>query len=79
MVYIYNFKESTGETASESKPQYGIIQVDKAKYLAVMITKQLDWGPYIDIIVAKTYGCLGFITRNISNCPQGLRELAYLS
>jgi hypothetical protein len=54
-------------------------QVEKAKYLGVMITEELDWSPHITNTVAKANKCLGFIKRNINNCPQELREMAYLS
>ncbi len=54
-------------------------QVDKAKYLGVMVTEELDRSPHINNTVTKAKRCLGFIKRNISNCPQELREMAHLS
>jgi hypothetical protein len=44
-----------------------------------MITEEIDWNPHINNTVTKANKCLGFIKRNISNCPQELREMAYLS
>ncbi len=52
-----------------------LTQMDKAKYLGVMITHNLDLNSYINIIVTKANRCTGFYKRNISNCPQELREL----
>ena len=43
-----------------------------------MITEELDWSPHINDISTKANKCLGFIKRNISNCPQEFREMAYL-
>ena len=56
-----------------------LAQVEKAKYLGVMITEELDWSPHINNTITKANKCLGFIKRNVSNCPQELREMAYLS
>ncbi len=53
--------------------------VDKAKYLGVMITEHLDHNPHINSIITKENRYLDFIKRNFSNCPQELRELAYIS
>ncbi len=54
-------------------------KVDKAKYLGVMITEELDWSPHIKNTIIRANRCLGFIKRNISNFPQDLREMSYLS
>ncbi len=56
-----------------------LAQVDKAKYLGVMIMEDLDWKPHIISIVTKANRCIGYINKNISNCQQELREMAYFS
>ncbi len=43
-----------------------LIQVDKAKYLGMMITKHLDWSTYIKCIVTNANRCFGFIKRNVN-------------
>ncbi len=56
-----------------------LAQVDKAKYIGVMITETLAWNFDITQYSNKANICLGFIKRNISNWSQELRQLAYLS
>ncbi len=56
-----------------------LAQVDKAKYLSLMMTEILDWSPHINSIVTNANRCNGFIKRNISNCPQEHKQLVYLS
>ena len=54
-------------------------QVDKAKYLGVMITEDLNWTAHVDYITAKAHKVLGLLRRNLKHCPQELREIAYIS
>jgi len=54
-------------------------QVDKAKYLGVTITEDLNWSTHVNNVVTKATKTLGFIRRNLGNCPQNLREMAYFS
>ncbi len=52
---------------------------DKSMYLGVRIKNKIDWNPHINSTLLIANRCIGFINRNISHCPQLLRELAYLS
>ena len=54
-------------------------QVDKAKYLGVTISEDLEWNSHITSTASKASRSLGFIKRNIKDCPQNLRETAYFS
>jgi len=51
----------------------------EAKYLGVTISEDLAWGKHIQNISSKASSTLGFLKRNLSNCPKRLREQAYVS
>ena len=54
-------------------------QVNHAKYLGVMLSDDLNWSPHINSVTASANSTLGFIRRNLKQCPKDLKELAYLS
>jgi len=48
-------------------------------YLGVTLTDDLSFSTHVRKICAKGSCMLGFLNRNVKNCPQKLRELAYTS
>ena len=46
-------------------------------YLGVELSSTLDWSHHIDNKVNKANKTLGFLRRNLSNCPESIKELAY--
>ena len=45
-------------------------------YLGVELSSTLDWSHQIDNKVNKANKTLGFLRRNLSNCPESINELA---
>ena len=54
-------------------------QVPCNPYLGVTIAEDLHWGVHISNICKKANSTLGFLRRNLRNCPQECRKLAYIS
>ena len=54
-------------------------QVSEAKYLGVNISEDLHWSKHIQGLASKASSTLGLLRRNLSLCPQKLREQAYIS
>ena len=54
-------------------------QVNQAKYLGVMLSDELNWSPHINSVTTSANSTLGFIRRNLKQCPKDLKGLAYLS
>ena len=54
-------------------------QVNQANYLGVMLSDELSWSPHINSVTTSANSTLGFIRRNLKQCPKDLKELAYLS
>ena len=48
-------------------------------YLGVMISNDLKWNVHINNICNKASSTLGFVRRNIQNCPIQTRRAAYLT
>ncbi len=46
-------------------------------YLGVEISEDLNWDHHVNIITTKANKTLGFIRRNLTRCPQDIREQAY--
>ena len=46
-------------------------------YLGVELSSTLDWSHHIDNKVNKANKTLGFLRRNLGNCPESIKELAY--
>lgn len=53
--------------------------VDHTKYLGVNIASDLDWSEHISAICNKGNATLGFIRRNLKECPRKLKETAYFT
>ena len=51
--------------------------VDNIKYLGVTISKDLKWNTHVSNVCTKANRTLGFLRRNLSPCPQDVKEMAY--
>ena len=51
--------------------------VDSIKYLGVTITHDLRWNTHISNMCTKANRTLGFLRRNLYQCPQDVKESAY--
>ena len=56
-----------------------VLNVHEARYLGINLSEDLQWGNHIRSIAAKSSSTLGLPKRNLSKCPQKLREQAYIS
>ena len=55
-------------------------EVKDSKYLGVTISDNLDWSKHITTTTTiKANARLSFIKRNLKDCPQKLKEIAYFS
>ena len=50
--------------------------VDNIKYLGVTISKDLKWNTHVSNVCTKA-NRIGFLRRNLSSCPQDVKETAY--
>ena len=46
-------------------------------YLGVELSRNLDWGQHVNNKVMKANLSLGFLRRNLSSCPEGVKEAAH--
>ena len=53
--------------------------VSGVKYLGVSISSKMSWSDHIDDICTKARKSLGFICRNLRNCPQYVLSQKYTS
>ena len=53
--------------------------LEQVKYLGVILSDELNWSPHINSVTTSANSTLGFIWRNLKQCPKDLKELAYLS
>jgi len=53
--------------------------IHEARYLGINLSEDLQWANHIQSIAAKSSSTLGLLKRNLSKCPQKLREQAYIS
>ena len=51
--------------------------LENIKYLGVTITNGLKWNTHVRNICIKANRTLGFLRRNLSACPQDVKESAY--
>ena len=51
--------------------------VDSIKYLGVTITRELRWNTHISNMCTKANRTLGFLRRNLYQCPHDVKEEAY--
>ena len=52
-------------------------QVTNSPYLGVSISENLEWGDHITKIASKANSTLGFLRRNLKECPSKFKEIAY--
>ena len=48
-------------------------------YLGILLSDDAKWGAHISKICRKANSTLGFLKRNLFNCPQELKKLAYIT
>ena len=53
--------------------------VKETTYLGINISSNLKWNAHIQNITRKAGQTLGFIRRNLQNCPKECRRLAYIA
>jgi hypothetical protein len=51
--------------------------VESSKYLGVTITETLTWEQHIQNVVNKGNRTVGFLRRNLQDCPPTVRDVAY--
>ena len=51
--------------------------VSETKYLGVTFTNHLTWSRHAEITAGKSNRALGFIKRNLRDCPENVRATAY--
>ena len=54
-------------------------EVHKAKYLGITSSDNLSWRPYLSQTVNNASSNLAFLRCNLHQCPQRLKEQAYLT
>ena len=54
-------------------------QVQNSKYLGVLISDNLKWGPHVNQVCQKANRLIGFLRRNLKYCPKVLKDTAYKS
>ena len=59
--------------------QQKLEQVQSAKYLAITITDNLDWGQHVSEISCKATKTMGFIRPDLALAPRHTKEVAYKS
>ena len=52
-------------------------EVASAKYLSVELTNNLSWNAHVDKTHKKCMKSLGFLRRNLGNCPQAIKSTCY--
>ena len=58
---------------------HSLENVQHNPYLCVKIAADLNWKSQINNITAKANKSLGFIRRNLSNCPKNVKDQTYKS
>ena len=53
--------------------------VTDEKYLGILISNDLSWGPHIQNTATTANQKLGFLMRNLKGCPKDLKRLSYIS
>lgn len=53
--------------------------VDTITYLGVQISNGLQWKQHVEYVVAKASRTLGFLRRNLHQCPPHIKAQAYIS
>ena len=58
---------------------HSLKSVSHHPYLGVELSSTLDWNDHINIKVNKANQTLGFLRRNLGDCPESIKELSYKS
>ena len=78
--YLMNITRTRNHLTHNYSLNNHILQtVTREKYLGITISKDLNWSAHINTITNKCNSKLGFLRRNLSRCPQKLKETAYIS
>ena len=56
-----------------------ITSVTQHKYLGVELDSELTWNEHISAITGKANSSLGFLRRNLYNCPEQIKAQGYYS
>ena len=56
-----------------------IHQAEENPYLGLTLTENLKWSSHITKIIKKANSTMGFLRRNLKNCPPESRKMAYIS
>ena len=56
-----------------------ITSVTQHKYLSVELDSKFTWNEHISAITGKANSSLGFLRRNLYNCPEQIKTQAYYS
>ena len=51
--------------------------VEQHSYLGIQIDHRLSWRPQVDYVCSKATRLIGFLQRNLRNCPRELKELSF--
>ena len=51
--------------------------VEQHSYLGIQIDHHFSWNSQVDNVCSKVARLLGFLQRNLRNCPRTLKELSY--
>ena len=78
--YLMNIARTRNHLTHNYSLNNHILQtVTREKYLGITISNDLNLSTHINTITNKCNSKLGFLRRNLSRCPQKLKETAYLS
>ena len=78
--YLMNINRTRNHLAHNYSLNNHILQtLTREKYLGITISNDLNWSTHINTITNKCNSKLGFLRRNLSRCPQKLKETAYIS
>ena len=78
MLYHANYKEQTKRiNASYNLEGTVLDNVENIKYIGITITNDLQWNTHVSNICTNANRTLGFLRRNLSACPQDVKESAY--
>ena len=73
--YIMNITRTHNHLTHNNSLNNHILQtVTRGKYLGITISNDLNWSTHINTITNKCNFKLGFLRRNLSRCPQKLKE-----
>ena len=78
--YLMNITRTRNHLTHNYSLNNHILQtVTREKYLGITISNDLNWSTHINTITNKCNSKLGFLRRNLSRCPQKIKETAYIS